>query len=269
VPPPPGNLVEIARTAAIDARAGRTKLPPDFSSEDALSGTKGRALLNNLCGHPGIRHLEIGAYAGSTLSAALYENEIDATTVDIWHDFIQPIERADRVKRTFQERLSRYRGRNRVRVIERSVYLPETAREIGAGINVCFYDADHTVEATANALLAVRDCFADEFVLVVDDYAMVSTQWGMAKFLGRTDCEVLYWEVLGEHPTFDWYSQEGAGRREDPEWWFNYLVAVLRKRPDRKVSAAVSTRELLSALAVRGRESGAQILKRARGLLNS
>src|SRR5262249_62030949 len=88
------NLVEIARAAAREARAGRSKLPADFSTEEALSGVKGRALLNNLCGHPGIRLLEIGAYAGSTLASALCGNEIDAVAVDTWYEFIMPSERA-------------------------------------------------------------------------------------------------------------------------------------------------------------------------------
>lgn len=225
------DLVAIARRAAAEAEAGRSKLPADFGSEDALSGAKGRALLNNLCANPGIRHLEIGAYAGSTLSAALCGNEIDATTVDIWEAFIQPRERADRVKRMFAQRLERYRGNSRVRVIERSIYDPETALRIGPGINLCFFDADHTAEATQNSLLAVRDCLADEFILVVDDYAMISTQWGVAGFLGAFGCDVLHWQVLGSQRTFDWYTPEGQAVAEDPDWWNNYLLAVLRRRP--------------------------------------
>ena len=100
------NLVDIAVEAARNAEAGVSKLPADFPTEEALSGAKGRALLNNLCANQGIRLLEIGAYAGSTFCAALCGNAIQATTVDIWHQFIQPPERADRVKRLFDQRLA-------------------------------------------------------------------------------------------------------------------------------------------------------------------
>ncbi|HJY54255.1 MAG TPA: class I SAM-dependent methyltransferase [Candidatus Udaeobacter sp.] len=243
------NLVEIARAAAREARAGRSKLPADFSTEEALSGVKGRALLNNLCGHPGIRLLEIGAYAGSTLASALCGNEIDAVAVDTWYEFIMPSERASRVKRLFDERLARYRGRSRVRVIERSIYLPETAREIGRGINLCFFDADHTTVATERSLLAVRDCLAYEFILLVDDYAMISTQCGVARAIAALGCEVLEWQVLGAHPTFDWYTPEGQREREDRDWWFNYLLAVLRK-PGRGMATSRFIKQVLPAPAL-------------------
>lgn len=224
------NLVEIARRAAADALAGVSKLPADFPTEEALSGSRGRMLLNSLCKNPGIRHLEIGSYAGSTLSAALCGNDIDATAVDIWGQFIQPPERAARVKALFDQRLERFRGQSRVRVIERSVYEPQTAREIGPGINLCFFDADHTALATRESLLAVRDCLAQEFILVVDDYAMVSTRQGVAGFLAQFDCEILHWQELGSMKVFDWYGPDGPKLREDPDWWCNYLLAVLRKR---------------------------------------
>ena len=117
-----------------------------------------------------------------------------------------------------------------MRVIERSIYLQQTAAEIGSGINLCFFDADHTAEATEKSLVSVRDCLADEFILVVDDFAMISTEQGVRSAVRRLGWEVLHWQVQGRVETFDWYSPEGSKRLiGDPDWWFNYLLAVLRK----------------------------------------
>jgi len=224
------DLVIIAQEAVEKAERNESKLPdpfPDEKKEYSLSGYKGRALLNNLCNNFGIRYLEVGSYAGSTFCSAIYNNYIEATAVDIWERFIeQP--RAGIVKGLFFERVKRYLGQNKIRVVEESIYDFATADKIGPGHNIFFFDGDHTAQATEMAIIMADKCMTDTFIFVCDDYAMTSTRKGVADGISEMGYEVLYQKELGGVQPYDWYLDKRDA--SVPDWWCNYYIAVLRKR---------------------------------------
>lgn len=225
------NLVSIVENSILRADNYLSKMPLDFPSglsEESFSGIKGRALINNICGNDGIRYLEVGSYAGSTLCSALIGNSIDATACDIWGEFMgEP--RGSYIKGLFNNRLEKYRGNNRVKVIESSIYSDDTIKNIGKGWNFYFYDADHTTESTEKGIIAVDSCMSDEFILMVDDYGMITTMQGVNNALSKLNYEILFSRKLGNLPVYDWYTYEGQAVVPDNDWWCNYFIAVLRK----------------------------------------
>jgi hypothetical protein len=224
------DLISIVEKALERAERGESKLPLDFPLDDSLSGAKGRALINNICSNECIKYLEVGSYAGSTFASALCGNAIEAVAIDIWEQFIeQP--RASRVKGKFFERMNRFKSDCAPRVIEKSIYDLQTAEEVGPGINFYFYDADHTAQATEMGIICADRTFEKEFILMVDDYAMISTRKGVDDAVEAMGYEKLYWKELGSLAPYDWYTPEGKARTAgEPDWWCNYLIAVLRKK---------------------------------------
>lgn len=223
------DLISIVNDAVKRAELNDSQLPeifPDTRTEYSLSGFKGRALLNNICNNLGIRYLEIGSYAGSTFCSALYNNSIDATTVDIWERFIeQP--RAGIVKNLFFERVKKYQGSNRIKIVEENIYDFATPEKIGTDYNVFFFDGDHTAQATEMAMIMTNSCMTKEFIFICDDYAMVTTRKGVADGISEMGYEVLYDKELGNVQPYDWYKNKAD--MSQPDWWCNYYIAVMRK----------------------------------------
>jgi hypothetical protein len=73
------------------ALANIGSLPDFIRLIDGMSGQKYRTFINNLVGsHPDARYLEIGSWAGSTATAALYGNSVKAVCIDNWSQFGGP-----------------------------------------------------------------------------------------------------------------------------------------------------------------------------------
>lgn len=68
------RLVAHVRRSLRLADLRRSKLPAAVLEMEGMSGDKTRHLYSNLCCLPGVRHLEVGCWKGSSLVAALYGN---------------------------------------------------------------------------------------------------------------------------------------------------------------------------------------------------
>lgn len=225
------DFVKIVQDSLAAVESGNTKLPRDFPDEKAehsLSGYKGRQLINTICEHPGIKYLEVGSYAGSTLCSALYKNKIEATACDVWELFIeQP--RATIVENLFKERVKTHLGGNSVNVVKSDVYNPETAKLIGGGHNFYFFDGDHTTIATQMGIMSVMPCLEKRFIMMIDDYAMVTTRQGVKEAIEELGLVVEFSTELGTLEPYDWYTQNPRRMRGEDDWWCNYYIAVIRK----------------------------------------
>jgi hypothetical protein len=112
VSPAKGFAAEV-ETAFNRALADEGKIGPAVLSMRGISGKKYRRFINNLMeAMSDPRYLEIGAWQGSTLCSAIFENEITATCVDNWSEFDGPFDK-------FLTNLAKFKGKSRVTFIEK------------------------------------------------------------------------------------------------------------------------------------------------------
>jgi hypothetical protein len=82
------HLIDALRDAFSTTWQGTVdRLDQEILSMQGMSGRKYRTLVNNM---PDARYLEIGSWAGSTLCAAIYNNEVRALAIDNWSEFGGP-----------------------------------------------------------------------------------------------------------------------------------------------------------------------------------
>lgn len=125
-----------------------------------LSAPKVRHLLNNLAAQAD-SYLEIGCYLGGTLRAALHSNRhLYAVAIDNFS--MKPQTRQNFFDNT--EMLT-------FQFIEEDSFKVDLSK-FKQKIELYFYDADHSFEATQKALEYYYPILKDEFVMVVDDWNM-------------------------------------------------------------------------------------------------
>lgn len=125
-----------------------------------LSSPKVRHLLNNLASQAK-SYLEVGVYLGGTLRAALHSNtHLYAVAIDNF--CMKPQCRQEFFDNT--EML-------KFKFIEEDSFKVDLSL-IEQPIEVYFYDADHSFEATYKAVEYYLPVMADEFVMVIDDWNM-------------------------------------------------------------------------------------------------
>lgn len=182
------------------------------------AGTTARRLLNNLGRFEGAKYLEVGLWRGSTFFAALYGNKLEAIGVDNWS---QNFGCKNFVGRTeFFRLLDKYTGRNKIKIIERNIFNPKTLAEIGTGVNIYYYDADHSEKAQYHAFTKLKNVFAKVFIALIDDYTYEGVHRGTVRALKELKYKILMDVRLGTgYPALVDFKN----------WWNGYRLVVLSK----------------------------------------
>jgi predicted O-methyltransferase YrrM len=164
----------------------RSELPRDRSLQPVLDAVEGLSELNNMALlalaatnlEPDEVYLEAGSHKGRTLIAtALGAPEARLHAIDkfAW-------ESSSRAE--LEANIERFGVAGRIRLHEGdTAELLEGPALDGLRVGIFFYDADHSSEATAGALRAVRRHLADEALLVVDDADWDRVRAGEEAFL--------------------------------------------------------------------------------------
>jgi hypothetical protein len=158
------------------------------------SGIKERHLLNNLISTPNTKYLEIGLWKGSTFCSAIMGNEVEAYGIDHWSFFGGQDE--------FKANLTPERvGKNRIQVFDHDCWTFDRSK-IGPGVEVYFYDGDHTKKAQHDAFTVYNDILAPTFITVIDDWYHPqdkhSVQEGTREAFAELGYKILYEKILGE-----------------------------------------------------------------------
>ena len=161
-------------------------------------------LLNNLVAGP---YLEIGVWKGSTLTAALYGKNLQATAIDDFSQFGGP-------RKEFLENIKDLH----FRFVDGDCFNPSVIFDVPDGIKYYFYDGGHTEQNQYNALALYIGKMAKEFVYIVDDWNVESVQKGTARAV-----EDLGLTLLGFHER----RTPKNGHKET--WWNGIAVLKLRK----------------------------------------
>lgn len=205
---------------AIDAQ--RIALPFEILSIHGLSSAKVKTLLNWLCSQPDTNYLEVGVYLGSTFIPAIYGNHAQATAIDNWCQF--------KGKRPqFEENLRLVMPERQVQIIDADCFGVDP-RLMEHGVNVFFYDGDHSREAQHRAFVHFDPVFAPRFVAVVDDW-----NWQAVRDGTRAAFAELGYKIVKEWELFTTPPDNQSGDRA--EWWNGLYVACLQKQHNSPVTS--------------------------------
>lgn len=167
-----------------------------------------RRMFSNLCHLDGLKYLEVGTYCGATFVAAFNNNPIHAIGIDNFSQTWNP-------GRDIKAELTANKDRfvtpltKSVRFYEGDCFDPELLGEIGSGVDIFYFDGDHTREAQAKALPHFIDLLADTFLFIVDDYnwqdVQIGTEDGLKSVASKITVihsRILTGEIRQDDPVF-------------------------------------------------------------------
>jgi hypothetical protein len=156
-------LVAATRNALNRAILREGQLDPGVLSIPGMSGRQYRVFINDLVrAVADARYLEVGVWTGSTLCAAIFENEVQALAIDNWSQFGGPYP-------DFFSNLARFKNaQSRVSFLEcdfRDVNFHGIGR-----FNIYFFDGPHDSKSQCDGIVLAQPALDDRFILIVDDW---------------------------------------------------------------------------------------------------
>lgn len=200
------------------AQKGESCLPKSIRGIRGMSGQKYRSFVNNLIAeYPNPRYLEVGSWAGSTVTAALYGNRAYAVCIDNWSQFGGP-------RSEFFANIEKVASETtHLRVIEqdfRSVNFHELAP-----FNVYLFDGPHAELDQYDGVMIAQPALTDRFVLIVDDWNWREVRVGTLRGLIDAKCRIE--SSIELRTTHDESHAPVTGERSD--WHNGYFLAVICK----------------------------------------
>jgi len=185
-------------------------LPTDIPIIKGMSSDKIRRLLNHLCRPAGTNYLEIGVYSGSTFIPALWKNEAEAACIDSWT--LYSMRRA-----VFEANLAEHLPGRAVNIVEGDLFTVDLEL-LRPGVNVYFYDGDHTEDGQYQAFYRFDPVLACRFVALVDDWNQEAAQVGTQRAFADLEYDV---EAEWTLPT--------RFTNDAETWWNGLYVAIINK----------------------------------------
>lgn len=208
------KLVVHVKQSIKNAEQGLSKLSPEILSIEGMSSNKVRHLLNNLCALANTHYLEVGCWKGSTWISALYGNNhsiTNAVAIDNWSEFGGP-------EKDFLNNCSYFLNGITYQYYSVDSFKLDVRKAIPDPVNVYFYDGNHSELAQEMALTYYDSVFADEFILIVDDWNWQNVRQGTHNAIIKLNYQIIASFVLPALFT---------GDKEN--WWNGIYVAVIRK----------------------------------------
>lgn len=185
-------LLRRTEEAVADALSGRHVAPPEVFAIGGFCGAQSRALVNRLCRDVANTYLEVGVLHGAMLCSALAGNEVWASGVDDFSQF-------DGDAETVLANCARFAGERGVD-FRNADMLSVDPLSFGLPVELFFYDADHSAEATAAAIRHYLPALSQPFLLLVDDYEWEAVRLGVTAALWTNQLTVLReWTLRPRH----------------------------------------------------------------------
>jgi hypothetical protein len=214
------HLIDALRDAFSTTWQGTVdRLDQEIRSMQGMSGRKYRTLVNNLINNmPDARYLEIGSWAGSTLCAAIYNNEVRALAIDNWSEFGGPAG-------DFMTNVGRFRNpRSHVSFLEQDF---KTVRFDAIGkYNIYLFDGPHFEADQYEGIVLAQPALDEQFVLIVDDWNFPPAQAGTKRAFADLNLQIDY--AIEIRTTLDGSLPEVLGAISD--WHNGYFLAVVSKQ---------------------------------------
>lgn len=200
------------------AEKGESKLTDAVLDLNGFSGLKTRHFYNNLLDFDDCRYLEIGAWTGSTVSAAMYKNTSTVVCIDNWSEY-----EGEKAKKIFFENFEKFKGANLATFIEGDCF--NIHIDTLNKFNFYLYDGRHNYEDHFNAVSYYIDALDDLFVLVVDDWNWERVRTGTIDAIKDLNLSILWNREIrltqnDEHTPRDIASAT---------WWNGISVFLLQK----------------------------------------
>jgi predicted O-methyltransferase YrrM len=186
----------------------RSELPRDVRFAEILEAVPGLARANNLallnvaagCLDAGESYVEVGTYHGSSLVAAMLENDAEFVALDNWS-------LGDGSREQLDRNLARFDLAGRPTLIEGDAFATLRSGALDGGrVGVYYYDNGHEYEQQLDGMRLVEPYLVDGALVIVDD-----TDWE------RVERAVDDYLAQQPHAT-ELLSIDGKDRGH-PEWW--------------------------------------------------
>lgn len=188
------------------AERHESKIPREYIDKlTGLSSPKIWHLLNNLCAQAD-GYLEIGTYMGSSLMAALYDNNVTATAVDNF--CMKP--------KTRDHFFHNVKGLN-FTFIEQDCFTIDPVNI--PATDLYFYDGGHTYEDQYRAVVHFLPAMTREFVYVCDDWNNQHVREGTFAAIKDTKLEIL-----------EFHERKNTTLKDKEEWWCGISVFKFKKQ---------------------------------------
>ena len=185
-----------------------SELPRDVRFAEILDAVPGLARANNLallnaaasCLEPDESYVEVGTYHGTSLIAAMLDNDAEFVAIDNWS-------LGDGSREQLDRNLARFGFAGRADIIEGDAF--ETLRSgrlAGRKIGVYYYDNGHEYEQQLDGLRLIEPYLASPALVIVDD-----TDWERV--------ERAVGDYLGQQPRATEILKIDGKDRGHPEWW--------------------------------------------------
>jgi hypothetical protein len=209
---------QLVTKAFARALVGDSKLPQAIGNIEGASGQVYRSFINNLVeSYSDPRYLEIGCWAGSAATAALYGNRAKCVCIDNWSQFGDP-------KEAFLTNIAMVRSENiDFNLIEKDF------RKVDYGalgtFNIYMFDGPHDEIDQYDGVIMAQRALEKSHILIVDDWNWMSVRCGTLRALVDANCRVEFW--IEVRTSFDNTHPRIAFQQSD--WHNGYFIAVVNK----------------------------------------
>jgi len=192
-----------------------------FLSDKALSlsgfsSFKVKHFLNNVCASVAdLKYLEIGVMYGSTLLCASFRNKGEFYGIDNFCGFGGP-----QNEEILKANIEAFKDDCTVSFTTGDCWDQEVKDKIPGGINVYFFDGEHTYEEQYKALVEYYDKLADEFIFIVDDWNWDGPREGTFKSIEDMNLKTVF--------TLELFTPDKQNGCAD-SWWNGLGIFVLNK----------------------------------------
>jgi predicted O-methyltransferase YrrM len=186
----------------------RSELPRDVRFAEILDAVPGLARANNLallnaaasCLQPDEAYVEVGTYHGTSLIAAMLDNDAEFVAIDNWS-------LGDGSREQLDRNLTRFSFAGRAEIIEGDAF--ETLRSgrlAGRKVGVYYYDNGHEYEQQLDGMRLIEPYLLSPALVIVDD-----TDWERV--------EQAVEDYLAEQPRATQLLRIDGKERGAPHWW--------------------------------------------------
>jgi predicted O-methyltransferase YrrM len=186
----------------------RSELPRDVRFAEILDAVPGLARANNLallnaaasCLEPGESYVEVGTYHGTSLIAAMLDNDAEFVAIDNWS-------LGDGSREQLDRNLARFGFAGRADIIEGDAF--ETLRSgrlAGRKIGVYYYDNGHEYEQQLDGMRLIEPYLLSPALVIVDDTDWERVEQAVEDYLAQQTRATELLRLEGK--------ERGA-----PHWW--------------------------------------------------
>ncbi len=198
------------------ALLGQSNLTQDVLNIRGFSTPTIRHLFNNICNIENGTYLEIGLFCGGTFCSSFNKDTISIGIEDFSQDFgVNTV--ADELPKNINEN---WRSAKDVHLFNADCFKIESI-EYNSGIDVYFFDAEHSKESQAKALPHFIKYMSDKFIYIVDDY-----NWALVNEGTAEGFETLKGEIEIEK---SWVLKGGL-LQDDPIWHNGVAIFLINKK---------------------------------------